>query len=123
VYRRHAQQLKDFVENGVPLAFRLRYLDGDHLRAIRWRRKMRQSSERACEGGRNHSDSPELPFDPMAAMQSASVRAYLEARGLPIGPYDTLLAGQALVLALTLVSANVKEFNRVPGLRVENWQV
>jgi tRNA(fMet)-specific endonuclease VapC len=66
---------------------------------------------------------PELPFDPMAAMQSASVRAFLEARGLPIGPYDTLLAGQALVLALTLITANVKEFNRVPGLKVENWQV
>jgi tRNA(fMet)-specific endonuclease VapC len=66
---------------------------------------------------------PELPFDAMAAMESAWVRAILEAKGLPIGPFDTLLAGQARVLALTLVTANVKEFNRVPGLSVENWQV
>src|SRR5690349_14978897 len=64
---------------------------------------------------------PELPFDGMAAMQSASVRAFLERMGQPIGPYDTLLAGQALVLRLTIVTANVKEFNRVPGLMVENW--
>lgn len=66
---------------------------------------------------------PDLPFDAMAAAQSGWLRAYLEARGMPIGPYDTFLAGQALVLALAMVTANVKEFSRVPGLTVENWQV
>jgi len=66
---------------------------------------------------------PELPLDAMAAMQAASVRAYLESKGMPIGPYDILLAGQALVLGLILVSANIKEFARVPGLATENWQI
>lgn len=62
---------------------------------------------------------PDLPFDMAAAMEAAWVRALLEGQGRPIGPHDTLLAGQALIL----VSANVKEFSRVPGLTVENWQV
>ena len=66
---------------------------------------------------------PDLPFDTAAAMEAAWVRALLEGQGRPIGPYDTLLAGQALARALVLVSANVKEFSRVPGLTVENWQV
>jgi tRNA(fMet)-specific endonuclease VapC len=64
----------------------------------------------------------ELSFNAMAATQAAWVRAFLEARGQAIGPYDTLLAGQALVLGLIMVSANVNEFSRVPGLTVENWQ-
>lgn len=40
-----------------------------------------------------------------------------------IGPYDTLLAAQALKMGLILVTANTDEFQRVPGLQVENWQV
>jgi len=39
-----------------------------------------------------------------------------------IGPYDVLLAGHALANRLTLITANTKEFQRVPGLTVENWQ-
>lgn len=50
----------------------------------------------------------------------ASVRAYLEAQGQPIGPNDTLIAAHALALGAILVSADA-EFNRVPGLQVENW--
>ena len=65
----------------------------------------------------------ELPFDTIAAQEAAWVRALLESQGQPIGPYDTLLAGHALAGAFVLVSANVKEFSRVPGLTVENWQV
>ncbi len=41
--------------------------------------------------------------------------------GTPIGPNDLLIAAQALSLGLVLVSANIKEFSRVPGLSVENW--
>ncbi len=41
---------------------------------------------------------------------------------MPIGPYDVLLAGQALALSLILVTNNTKEFSRVPGLRLEDWQ-
>ena len=50
----------------------------------------------------------------------ATVRAYLEAQGQPIGPNDTLIAAHALALGATLVTADA-EFTRVPGLQVENW--
>ncbi len=50
----------------------------------------------------------------------ATVRAYLEAKGQPIGPNDTLIAAHALALGATLVTADA-EFTRVPGLQVENW--
>ena len=50
----------------------------------------------------------------------AQLRAYLEEQGTPIGPNDTLIAAHALALNATLVSADA-EFNRVPGLQVENW--
>ena len=64
----------------------------------------------------------ELPFDSAAAKEAGRIRAFLEAQGQTIGPYDLLLAGQALALSVTLVSANTNEFNRVPGLVLENWQ-
>jgi tRNA(fMet)-specific endonuclease VapC len=62
-----------------------------------------------------------LEFDEAAAREAAKVRAVLESKGKSIGPYDTLLAGQALALGLTLVTHNGKEFRRVPGLKVEDW--
>lgn len=65
----------------------------------------------------------ELPFDAAAAEEAGKLRALLEAQGQPIGPYDVLLAGQALAASLTLASANTKEFSRVPGLVLENWEV
>jgi tRNA(fMet)-specific endonuclease VapC len=64
----------------------------------------------------------QLPFDFIASAEAARIRAALEAKGQVIGPYDLLLAGQALALSLILVSANVGEFSRVPGLTVENWE-
>ena len=63
-----------------------------------------------------------LPFLAPAAMAAARIRARLEARGEPIGPYDYLLAGQALSAGLTLVTANTREFGRIPGLSLENWR-
>jgi tRNA(fMet)-specific endonuclease VapC len=45
----------------------------------------------------------------------------LERRGQPIGPYDLLIAGQALASGLTLVTNNVQEFQRVAGLKLESW--
>ena len=62
-----------------------------------------------------------LPFDTAAARQAAQIRADLEFRGCPIGPYDVLLAGHALAAGLVLISANTAEFSRVAGLAVENW--
>lgn len=63
-----------------------------------------------------------LPFDKDAAMNTARIRWALEKLGQQIGPYDLMLAGQALTLDLILVTHNTKEFQRVPGLRLEDWQ-
>jgi tRNA(fMet)-specific endonuclease VapC len=65
----------------------------------------------------------EVPFEAGAAREAARIRAFLEALGQPIGPYDVLLACQALALGLILVTANTKEFSRVPGLSLEDWQM
>lgn len=51
----------------------------------------------------------------------AEIRAKLEAAGTPIGPNDLLIAAHARSLDLVLVSANIREFSRVPELSVENW--
>jgi tRNA(fMet)-specific endonuclease VapC len=62
-----------------------------------------------------------LAFDEVDAAHAGDLRAALAAVGTPIGPYDVLIAGQALRHRATLVTANMREFERVPGLRVENW--
>jgi tRNA(fMet)-specific endonuclease VapC len=62
-----------------------------------------------------------LRFDDAAAASYGTVRADLEARGVWIGPIDTLLAAQALSLAAVMVTNNTGEFERVPGLVVEDW--
>lgn len=55
------------------------------------------------------------------AMTAAEIRAVLEAAGTPIGPYDLLIAAQALRRDATLVTANQAEFTRIPGLKCANW--
>jgi len=62
-----------------------------------------------------------LPFGDKEASLSASIRAKLEKKGTPIGPYDILIAGTALVHQGILVTNNLKEFSRVPKLKTENW--
>ena len=63
-----------------------------------------------------------VTFDLEDARAAAEVRAQLAQRGTPIGPYDVLIAGQALARQLTLVTHNRKEFARVPGLRSVDWE-
>ena len=63
-----------------------------------------------------------LPLTADDAQRAAEIRATLQRAGTPIGPYDTLIAGQALARDLTLVTRNTREFLRVQGLRVENWE-
>ena len=63
----------------------------------------------------------ELPVDRAAAEAAANIRADLEQRGTPIGPYDLLIAGHAISGGLTLVTNNVGEFQRVRGLKLESW--
>ena len=62
-----------------------------------------------------------LPFDDLAAEHYGLIRAELEQRGMPIGPNDLMIAAIARAHGLTLVTANLDEFGRVPGLRVEDW--
>jgi tRNA(fMet)-specific endonuclease VapC len=67
------------------------------------------------------SEVPVLPFDVPADNDYGGIRAELEAAGRPIGSNDLLIAAHARALAATVVTANVSEFGRVPGLNVENW--
>jgi tRNA(fMet)-specific endonuclease VapC len=62
-----------------------------------------------------------LELDMNDARHSGEIRAWLTARGTPIGPFDVLIAGQARARAMTLVSHNLQEFARVPGLKIESW--
>ena len=57
------------------------------------------------------------------AVRAASLRADLKRSGTPIGPIDVLIAGQALERGWTLVTSNVKEFERVPGLAIQDWSL
>ena len=62
-----------------------------------------------------------LPFGIEEAKAAAVLRARLEQDGTPIGPMDTLIAGTALAHHGVLVTRNVREFGRVPGLTVQDW--
>jgi len=62
-----------------------------------------------------------LPFDAAVSRRAAELRRGLEHKGQSIGPLDTLIAATALAHGATLVTRNVREFGRVPGLQVVNW--
>ncbi|NJO98392.1 MAG: type II toxin-antitoxin system VapC family toxin [Pleurocapsa sp. CRU_1_2] len=62
-----------------------------------------------------------VDFDNAAAVVYGKLRATLENRGMLIGSLDTLIAAHALSLQVTLITNNVKEFNRVPNLKLDNW--
>lgn len=66
------------------------------------------------------SDFSVLGFEREDAQQAGEIRAELAAKGTPIGPYDTLIAGQAMARDLILVTNNVGEFSRIEGLRIED---
>jgi tRNA(fMet)-specific endonuclease VapC len=63
-----------------------------------------------------------LEFDEEDARQAGQIRAHLASKGMPISPYDVLIAGQAKARELTLVTHNTTEFQRVPGLKLEDWK-
>ncbi len=62
-----------------------------------------------------------FPFDASAIWHYGEIRADLEKRGEPIGSLDTMIAAHTRSLNAVLVTNNTKEFNRVNGLKVENW--
>ena len=64
-----------------------------------------------------------LDFDREDAQHAGEVRAALVGTGTIIGPYDVLIAGQAISRKLTLITRNLREFQRVPDLSVENWEI
>lgn len=64
-----------------------------------------------------------MDYDVHAAEHTGQLRAELQKQGKPIGPYDQMIAGHARSLGLILVTNNEREFERVPGLRIENWVV
>lgn len=55
------------------------------------------------------------------AVQYGRIRTFLESKGKTIGPFDMLIAAQALSLNLTIISNNIDEFSRIPDLKCENW--
>ena len=88
------------------------------------------------EYGVSHSSNPEqnnialmmflsnmniAPFDDIAAIEYGPIREALQSKGTPIGPYDMLIAAHARALDFVLVTHNVKEFERVPDLEIEDW--
>ena len=62
-----------------------------------------------------------LELDREDARAAGEIRAALARKGTPIGPYDVLIAGQAVARKLTLVTNNTAEFSRVDTLRLEDW--
>ncbi|MCI1837918.1 MAG: type II toxin-antitoxin system VapC family toxin [Achromobacter ruhlandii] len=64
---------------------------------------------------------PILPLDVLVDIKYGSLRAELEAAGEPIGANDLWIGAHACTLGLTLVTGNTREFERIPGLAVENW--
>ncbi len=85
-------------------------------------------AERSSQPERNLTDIEGLiarlqvaPFEDHASEHFGQLRAELYRIGQPIGPYDMMIAGHARAMGLILVTNNMKEFERVPGLRIENW--
>lgn len=67
------------------------------------------------------ADVPILDFDREDARTAGDIRASLASKGMPIGPYDVLIAGQAKNRRLTLVTNNLSEFRRIEELPLEDW--
>jgi tRNA(fMet)-specific endonuclease VapC len=111
---RLAEQLRLGTEIGFPVIclFELRY---GHARSGRRAECDRLLAEFLAPG------IAVLPFEAEDAAHAGDIRAVLESKGTPIGPYDCLIAAQARRRGAILVTANGREFERVPGLIVVNW--
>jgi tRNA(fMet)-specific endonuclease VapC len=111
---RLAEQLRLGTEIGFPVIalFELRY---GHARSDRQTESDRLLAEFLAPG------IAVLPFEAEDAAHAGDIRACLERRGTPIGHYDYLIAAQARRRGATLVTANGREFERVPGLLLADW--
>ena len=63
-----------------------------------------------------------IPFCSRCATAAASIRSKLKHLGLPIGPYDSLLAGTAIAYNMIMVTSNLKEFYRLTEIEIEDWR-
>lgn len=88
---------------------------------LRFGAERRKSPRLAAQLESVFEDLPVMPFDAPADATYARIRDALEEAGTVIGANDLLIAAHALALDCILVTDNVREFSRVPGLRVENW--
>jgi tRNA(fMet)-specific endonuclease VapC len=111
---RLAEQLRLGTEIGLPVIslFELRY---GHARSDRRAESDRLLAEFLAPG------IAVLPFEAEDAAHAGDIRADLESKGTPIGPYDYLIAAQARRRGAALVTLNTREFSRVPGLLVVDW--
>jgi tRNA(fMet)-specific endonuclease VapC len=111
---RLAEQLRSGTEIGFPVIalFELRY---GHARSNRRAEAAQLLAEFLAPG------IAILPFEAEDAMHAGDIRAHLESKGTPIGHYDCLIAAQARRRGAALVTLNVREFSRVPGLIVADW--
>lgn len=114
IRNRLAEQLRLGTEIGFPVIalFELRY---GYARSDRRAESDRLMTEFLAPG------IAILPFEAEDAAHAGDIRADLESKGTPIGSYDYLIAAQARRRGATLVTANVREFARVPGLLVADW--
>ena len=64
-----------------------------------------------------------IPYSPQCAIASSSIRAELKSKGLPIGPYDLLIAGTSLAYDMIMVTSNISEFKRITEITVEDWRI
>ncbi len=62
-----------------------------------------------------------LDYDAAAAIHTGQIRAELARQGRPVGPFDQMIAGHARCRGLIIVTNNTREFERVGGLRIEDW--
>ena len=91
--------------------------------------ELRYGADKSADPAKNHHQLDQLfvvlpveGFDHAAAMEYGNLRAALERAGTPIGPLDLLIAAHGRALGLHMVTGNVSEFSRVPGLVVEEWR-
>lgn len=83
--------------------------------------KSRHREQNAARLAGVAKDLPLVPLDAETSRHYGDIRATLESQGTPIGANDYWIAAQARALGAVMVTDNVGEFSRVPGLNVENW--
>jgi len=63
-----------------------------------------------------------VSYSSQCALASASIRANLKTKGIPIGPYDILIAGTCMAHGMIMVTSNIGEFERISELKIEDWR-